>query len=285
MGVVAVGPPGDKTMSLLPDRLHPTALNPARVWRLPLVAWLAATLVAWSETNQALFLLVNGLAAHLPGGFWQWVTVTGDTLLAFAILLPLVRRRPALAGAVLVTVLLAMLLVHGIKPWAALPRPPAVLAPEELHIIGKDLRSGSFPSGHSATAFALAALLGSWLAPGRGRAVLVALAVLVGLSRMAVGVHWPLDVLVGASIGWLSGLAGVALARRQAWLRGRGAHLFAQGLLLLGAAWIFIDFDSGYPAARRWELAVGFAGIVLFFWPRGSGIRNQESERVDGGRA
>ncbi|HRH81302.1 MAG TPA: phosphatase PAP2 family protein [Thiobacillaceae bacterium] len=264
---------------------HPTALAAARVWRLPLVAWLAATLIAWTETNQGLFQLVNGLAAHLSPCFWQWVTVSGDTLLAFAILLPLIRRRPELAGAVLVTVLLAMLLVHGIKPWAAMPRPPAVLAPEQLHIIGKDLRSGSFPSGHSATAFALAALLGSWLAPGWPRRLLLALAVLVGLSRMAVGVHWPQDVLVGASIGWLSGLAGIDLARRWEGLRGRGVWLFTQGLLLLGAAWIFIDFQSGYPDARRWELAVGFAGIVLFFRPQGSGVRNQESERMDRGPA
>jgi membrane-associated phospholipid phosphatase len=262
-------------MSVLPETLHPTALAAGRVWRLPALAALAATLIAWTETNQALFLLVNGLAAHLPATFWQWVTVSGDTLLAFAILLPLTRRRPELSAAVLVTVLLAALLVHGIKPWAAQPRPPAVLAPELLHIIGKDLRSGSFPSGHSATAFALAALLGAYLGPGRVRRALLGLAVLVGVSRMAVGVHWPLDVLTGAGIGWLSAMAGLGLARTWAGLAKRGAHLFTQGLLLLGAAWIFLDFQSGYPEARRWELAVGFAGIVLFFRPWGAGTRGQ----------
>lgn len=255
------------TMHPLPQSIHPTALTPARVWRLPALAALAATLIAWSETNQALFLLINGLAARLPEAFWQWATVSGDTLLAFAVLLPLTRRRPDLSAAVLVTVLLATLLVHGVKPWAALPRPPAVLTPDLIHIIGKDLRSGSFPSGHSATAFALAALLGAYLAPGWGRRALLLCAVLVGLSRMAVGVHWPLDVLVGAGIGWLSGMAGLGLAHAWAGLVNRGVHRFTQALLLLGAAWIFIDFQSGYPAARRWELAVGFVGIVLFFRP------------------
>lgn len=265
-------------MTPLPKTLQPDALAPARVWRLPALTALAATLIAWTETNQALFLLINGLAARLPETFWQWVTVSGDTLLAFAVLLPLARRRPDLSLAVLITVLLATLLVHGVKPWAAQPRPPAVLAPDLIHIIGKDLRSGSFPSGHSATAFALAGLLGAYLAPGWGRRALLLCAALVGLSRMAVGVHWPLDVLVGASFGWLAAMAGLAVARRWPGLANRGVHLFTLGLLLLGAAWIFIDFHSGYPDARRWELAVGFAGLALFFRPWNAGARGQGPE-------
>lgn len=62
----------------------------------------------------------------------------------------------------------------------------------------------SFPSGHSAAAFAVAlAMAGS--VPG-GPAF-VALAFAVGLSRIYLGAHYPLDVAVGAVLGLFCGAA------------------------------------------------------------------------------
>ncbi len=60
-------------------------------------------------------------------------------------------------------------------------------------------RSSSFPSGHSAAAFAFAAGVGHTL-PGTGRA-LRALAALVAYSRIHTGVHYPADVVIGSLIG------------------------------------------------------------------------------------
>lgn len=72
--------------------------------------------------------------------------------------------------------------------------------------------SPSFPSGHSATAFAAATAVGAF-AP-RLRLPLLALAALVALSRVYLGVHYWLDVLVGATLGVAVGLAAAALVRR-----------------------------------------------------------------------
>ena len=70
--------------------------------------------------------------------------------------------------------------------------------------------SRSFPSGHTAAAFAFATGAGrelDWAGPP-----LYALAALVGYSRVHTGVHYPLDVIVGA-------LAGVGLGELTgAWL-------------------------------------------------------------------
>lgn len=63
----------------------------------------------------------------------------------------------------------------------------------------------SFPSGHAARAFLLAGLVTElgpiWLAP-----ILIAWAPLVTLARVAMGLHYLSDVLVGAALGMLVSL-------------------------------------------------------------------------------
>jgi undecaprenyl-diphosphatase len=71
-------------------------------------------------------------------------------------------------------------------------------------------RSTSFPSGHSATAFAFATGAGAelpLLAP-----VLLPLAGAVAYSRVHTGVHYPSDVVAGAAIGVGSGALATRLA-------------------------------------------------------------------------
>jgi undecaprenyl-diphosphatase len=72
--------------------------------------------------------------------------------------------------------------------------------------------SPSFPSGHAATAFAAAALVGAFYP--RLRIPLYGVAVLVALSRVYLGVHFWLDIAAGAVIGLAVGLAAAAATRR-----------------------------------------------------------------------
>ncbi|MES1246092.1 MAG: phosphatase PAP2 family protein [Actinomycetota bacterium] len=82
-------------------------------------------------------------------------------------------------------------------------------------------KSHSFPSGHSATAFAGATVL-AFFAP-RWRVPLFVLAAAIAYSRLYVGVHFPLDVLAGAAIGTATALLLLAAARpRSAGLRRSG---------------------------------------------------------------
>jgi membrane-associated phospholipid phosphatase len=59
----------------------------------------------------------------------------------------------------------------------------------------------SFPSGHATTGFALCFTAG-FLMP-RSFPAMLGLAVLIGLSRVVLGVHYPTDVLAGALVGTL----------------------------------------------------------------------------------
>lgn len=80
--------------------------------------------------------------------------------------------------------------------------------------------TSSFPSGHATLAFALAAVLAS--EHGR-RAYFYAVASLVAVSRVYLGVHYPSDVVAGAALGYLG--ARVVLARREAVLARLPARL------------------------------------------------------------
>lgn len=75
----------------------------------------------------------------------------------------------------------------------------AAVAPR-LQVMGPRLKHHSFPSGHTAAAFAVAAGL-IYASRGRRRWLWLAPAAFVGVSRVACGVHFPSDVAVGAALG------------------------------------------------------------------------------------
>lgn len=88
-----------------------------------------------------------------------------------------------------------------VKHFFARPRPCWTLA--DVHLLVGCGQIYSFPSGHAVTSFAIATFLG--LVYRRARIGLFALAALVSYSRIAVGVHYPFDVLAGMAEGALFG--------------------------------------------------------------------------------
>lgn len=187
---------------------------------------------AWGGLNHALFLAINHAGS---GWLWNhlalWGTAAGDHALypVYAPLtLGLALKRPGwLTTRAVLVFLVAYLIdwaiVSGIKPWLDFPRPPKALGEAAVHILGRPEYVHSFPSGHVAFAF----LLMASLLPGAHavlKALLVVFALWVGWSRMAVGAHFPADVLGGALIGlfstWLAAhalrLAGFGAAQARA---------------------------------------------------------------------
>ncbi len=104
---------------------------------------------------------------------------------------------------------------HGLKNLFSRVRPCHLLP--DVHLLARCPSSFSFPSSHAANISAAATVL---IGHSRATAFFMApLVLIVALSRVSVGVHWPLDVLGGVVSGTLCGLAVVILGRkvRNAW--------------------------------------------------------------------
>ena len=71
-------------------------------------------------------------------------------------------------------------------------------------IVGENGDYFSFPSGHASVFFAIATAI--FCFNKKWGIVSFIIAILVGVARIYVGVHWPIDVVAGALIGILSGI-------------------------------------------------------------------------------
>lgn len=207
------------------------------------LTWLGLTLAAallpclFSPINTQVFLDLQQTTRLMPDMFWHVVTELGEPLLLLPIILMWGRREQDGIKFLLITLILCTLLIHGLKHLVASPRPLAVLG-NDIHVIGDQLLRRAFPSGHTATIFAAATFVYLY-AQGLWRYWLLPVALVVGLSRISVGAHWPSDVLAGATVGILSAVAGQYLAQRWTWRPSMEAGLWTRGLvIILACVWI-----------------------------------------------
>jgi len=115
------------------------------------------------------------------------------------------RGRRAATGGLVALGVTATVVNVAVKPLARRRRPDRLVGEVPLARHVRLPRSGSFPSGHSAGAFAFATGVGH--ADPLAAVPLRALAAAVAYSRVHTGVHYPADVLGGALIG--TALAGL----------------------------------------------------------------------------
>ncbi len=140
--------------------------------------------------------------------------VKGPLLIGLGLWSDLWRRRlPMAFGAAAVATGVASLVVHWLKLAFDRDRPP--VEDPALGSLVAIPGNPSFPSGHSATAFAAATAV-AILCP-RMRPWALGIAAAVALSRVYLRVHFPLDVLagglIGAGLGALTGLVALRIVR------------------------------------------------------------------------
>jgi len=138
------------------------------------------------------------LYALATAGLWLLARPFGDT------------RWKQASVAALGSAAVAMLASQAISHTWARSRPFTAHA-GGTHLLAAASPDPSFPSDHATAAFAIAfAVLAFSRRAGAG---FLAAATLIGLSRIALGVHYPTDVLAGAGVGWAAALLVTTLGR------------------------------------------------------------------------
>lgn len=169
------------------------------------------------ELQNAELALLDWIQLHLRCGvldrlmpFVSGLSNHGEVWILFAAVLLLFRRQRAYGLSAACALILDLIacnmvlkpLIGRVRPFAFRPDLPLLVPPPG---------DASFPSGHTAAAFAVVFALKASGSPLWRPAL--ALAAATAFSRLYLYVHWPTDVLGGILLGAAVGWAGAALAK------------------------------------------------------------------------
>jgi undecaprenyl-diphosphatase len=153
---------------------------------------------------EARVCIVSNRACHRPAvaGFFASISRLGDGVVWYVLiaLLPVLYGTAALrvSGRMMLAGIVGVTVYKILKARTGRSRPYSVL--REIDLVEHPLDAGSFPSGHTLHAVSFT-LIATSAYPELGW-LLVPFAVLIALSRLVLGLHYPSDVLAGAAIGF-----------------------------------------------------------------------------------
>lgn len=149
------------------------------------------------------------------------LTQLGDATIFLPFLVIFIIYAPRIWEALLTASVVSLILSFLFKNIFLVPRASEVFDNKSFIIIGKVAGGyGSLPSGHSITVFTtLTIILFAFMPEKLKYKILWVFSILlIGLiivsSRIGVGAHYPIDVIVGSIVGYISGLLGIFISRK-----------------------------------------------------------------------
>lgn len=151
-----------------------------------------------SAIEKSIFLFFNQLTGSLEYIIWAFSQLGTLGFVVFAGLAALVLKRKLLSVYIFVGGITAYALAYGLKQLDFRERPVSLV--DETIVRESSSPTLGFPSGHAAVATILC-LIFLLYAPKKWRPFIVFAAIMVGISRLYLGVHLPLDILGGLAVG------------------------------------------------------------------------------------
>ena len=170
-----------------------------------------------------LFFYLNGKLSEFPNLQFN-LTQLGDVLIFFPFLTVFIVYAPKIWEALLSSAILSLLVSAILKKIFAMPRPAAIFENESFVIIGKILSGNtSLPSGHSIATFVVITIFLFAFMPKRNKykviwsSFILMLGFIIAFSRVGVGAHYPIDVIVGSIIGYIVTVIGIKISNKVDW--------------------------------------------------------------------
>ena len=114
------------------------------------------------DVNRALFLWLQSWGRYIPESFWASITLMGDAWTVCVLLLLFAGKYPKVVWGGVLAALFTTVVVLSLKHSLVLPRPPLIIPPEELMLIGTlRFHQGTQPPyGSSSPSGCLASIIG-----------------------------------------------------------------------------------------------------------------------------
>ncbi len=180
----------------------------------------ALTIDKYVQIQKNCFYFLNSKLSQFPSIIYN-LTQLGDTLIILSFLTIFILYIPKIWEALIPATIISAIFSVVLKNIFLIPRPAAAFDNNSFVIIGKTLSGySSSPSGHSITVFTILTVLLFAFMPQKFvyKILWFFFTIIIGLmlvfTRVAVGAHYPLDVITGSIIGYISGLIGIFINQK-----------------------------------------------------------------------
>ncbi|ABD81030.1 glycosyltransferase family 39 protein [Saccharophagus degradans] len=228
---------------------------------LAVVLFTIAAIVYFTNGHHAGFLAINNWGRFLPSFVLQLITVWGDGVFVLCLALLFLPRNIQAHWGIFLAAIIGGIVSNVSKDYFDALRPPAVFTTDLFNLVGKGYTNHSFPSGHSLTAFLAATLFFHYLNSVKMRWLFFVAAACAALSRVLVGVHWPVDTLVGSGLGILCALAGIYIANKTPRAINKYSHGFILFLLVTACVLLLVEKND-----YRLTLPVLYVASIVTLW-------------------